>query len=281
MMSYVIRASLCFVIFTVAIVISPYWAVAGDESRPPHALAVNIDAPSTHPALYCEPDTVDLGIVGSNQSLTAKWQVMNQLAHDVRVTKIRPGCGCTKAELRNLDGVVKAGSSTDVVATVSTKNVRGAKKIKIILETDAPECPMLEVNVELSVNPPIKLDAKMIDFGEVNAVVGSVKTINVQSNTEVEFHIDAVKAVEADRIKVDVKEVRKGKEYELSVTILAGAKVGTMRTIVQLVTDNPGIDVVEIPVYAKIVNRSMARVCGHILSNRSCERAYILVGSDT
>ena len=89
------------------------------------------------PVIVLEPPTFDWGRQAENKGeYTYTFTVKNGGDEQLQITRVRPGCSCTKVELKKQS--LAPGESTEMTGALSTKGVEGAMQKGIILTTNDP-----------------------------------------------------------------------------------------------------------------------------------------------
>jgi hypothetical protein len=89
------------------------------------------------PSIVLEPATFDWGRQTENKGeYTYTFTVKNAGDEELQITRVRPGCSCTKVELKKQN--LAPGESTEMTGGLTTKGNEGAIQKGIILTTNDP-----------------------------------------------------------------------------------------------------------------------------------------------
>ncbi|KAA3636641.1 MAG: DUF1573 domain-containing protein [Calditrichaeota bacterium] len=163
----------------------------------------------------------------------------------VHITKVVPGCGCTKAPLQ--DSVIAPGDSTSIEIIFSAKSFRGyVSKKPYIQINDSEERIYLRIDSEIMPDPesiepaqfvPYKLDVSQFTEAPRRKASFSIQnksdkdmSIKLVDGAGKNFDVDLPKEVKAGQSAEGHIMVHKDKiesEFEQSFTIELGDGVGT------------------------------------------------------
>ena len=161
---------------------------------------INISAVfvSASPAIEIPNPVFDFGKVTQHTEISHTFWIKSVGTDTLRILKVEPGCGCTKAPLR--DSVLAPGDSTDLEIIFSTRSYRGYVSKKPYLETnigdDIEDKVFMQIKAELIPDPdnmtPIHLKPYQLDvsqFTEKPRRKAHFKIINV---TEQAYEINPI-----------------------------------------------------------------------------------------
>ena len=128
--------------------------------------AAIVDADSAA-GLLAEPPAADFGVATPGRTQAVRVRLMNASNKPVRVTEVRPSCGCITAELADA-GPVRPGMSVELTLTLRTDETssRSPTRTLVTVATDAGDRLVLPVTAAAAETPP---SPGRIDFGEVPA----------------------------------------------------------------------------------------------------------------
>lgn len=103
------------------------------------------------PQVHVPDSTFDFGKVVQNVTVSHSFWIHSVGDDTLRITRIVPGCGCTKAPVT--DSVLAPGDSTRIEIVFSTKRFRGLVAKRPFFETNAgTERNYLKITADLSVD---------------------------------------------------------------------------------------------------------------------------------
>jgi hypothetical protein len=101
------------------------------------------------PRIAVEPASFDFGKALQNKSLQKEFSVRNYGSEDLTIAGVSTTCGCTAALTESK--TVKPGGSTPLRVTLDTRTYSGRLVRKVLVRSNDPAKPLLEVQVEANV----------------------------------------------------------------------------------------------------------------------------------
>ncbi|MDT3739599.1 MAG: DUF1573 domain-containing protein [Candidatus Kapabacteria bacterium] len=188
-------------------------------------------------------DTKNWGRVTLKQSpLKFNLVLKNSGNQELKITRLKPTCGCTTAPLKTNE--LKPGESTTVEVSLSIQGNSGKLHKQIAIETNDPAKPyvnymlMAEVVLPLTVSPTTYLP-----FSNLQVGVESQAKLKIKNTSEGSITLTEIKT-NLPELKVNLKNdllLKPGQEVELIAKIKPG-KSGNLSARVSIKTNN-----VEIP----------------------------------
>ncbi len=100
------------------------------------------------PAIIVDPPTANLGRQVENKGeYNFRFTVKNTGDEVLQITRVRPGCSCTKVELKKTE--LAPGESTEMSGVLTTRGVEGLMSKGIILTSNDPVHATTVANVEV------------------------------------------------------------------------------------------------------------------------------------
>lgn len=100
------------------------------------------------PAIVVDPPTANLGRQVENKGeYNFRFTVKNTGDEVLQITRVRPGCSCTKVELKKTE--LAPGESTEMTGVLTTRGVEGLMSKGIILTSNDPVHATTVANVEV------------------------------------------------------------------------------------------------------------------------------------
>lgn len=114
------------------------------------------------PELKVDNLTYNGGNVAEGSTLKAQFKLTNTGDEPLRITSVRPTCGCTVV---SYDSVIAPGKSGFLRPEVNLKNVRPAPVTKTVaVTTNAANTPSLTLTIEATVVAPIELSESYLNL---------------------------------------------------------------------------------------------------------------------
>ena len=136
------------------------------------------------PQITVPEDSFDFGKVAQRAVVSHTFWIHSTGDDTLRINKVVPGCGCTKAPLA--DSVLAPGDSTHLDIFFSTKSYRGYVTKRPYLETNVgPEKTFLAIHAHLLVNPdsafPVILQPGRLDVSQFSETPRRKATFLIQN----------------------------------------------------------------------------------------------------
>ncbi len=189
------------------------------------------------PALTIPNSIFDFGQVPQNSKVSCTFWLYSTGTDTLKITDVKPGCGCTKTPLTKT--VLTVGDSTDLEVIFSTGRRRGNQSKRPRIETNEGElAKYVQIKAEVITNPdstfPIRIAPYKFDisqFGEKKVTERKFIIENV-SERDIEislvympegiFRIDLPKKVKAGKTeggRITLRDDALDDEFEKSITI--------------------------------------------------------------
>ena len=128
--------------------------IAAGPADPPKPAA----APATDkgPRISVEPATFDFGRVLQQRTLQKEFKVRNFGGADLLIEGVSTTCGCTTTDSAGqpiLNKVLKPGGSMPMTVKLETRTAEGKLSRSVLIRSNDPAKPMLELKVEATVVP--------------------------------------------------------------------------------------------------------------------------------
>jgi hypothetical protein len=107
--------------------------------------------PVSGPRIAVEPPSFDFGKALPQKALRREFSIRNFGDQDLVIEDVSTTCGCTTAPLDPAEKVVKAGGSTALRVTLTTSSAPGRMSQRVLVRSNDPERPTLEIKVYASV----------------------------------------------------------------------------------------------------------------------------------
>jgi hypothetical protein len=210
------------------------------------------------PKIEVIPETKDAGTVAKGQMIEAAFVVKNNGASDLIISDARPGCGCTVA---SFDKVIKPGAEGKVLSSVDTKNFAGPISKSILLVSNDPDRPQLNLFIKAMVKPYVDvLPTGYLRFSVVKGDAASQDVVLVSEEKSFKPTVaeSAQPYVKAEVIPAGEKDKiagRNGDQYKMHVSVTADAPEGLLNAPIRISTGVPQQPTVEIPVSGYVRSR--------------------------
>jgi hypothetical protein len=201
------------------------------------------------PKIEVVPETKDVGTVAKGTQVDATFVIKNSGKSDLVISDARPSCGCTVA---SFDKLIKPGAEGKVVAALDTKNFSGPIAKSVLLVTNDPNRPQMNLFIKAIVKPFVDvLPQPFVRFSVVKGDSASQDTILVSEEkgfkpSIAETSQPYVKAELAPAGDKDKVAGRPGEQYKLHITVTPEAPEGLLNAPIRIatgVTQQPNVEV--------------------------------------
>lgn len=200
-------------------------------------------------------DTYDWGKIDpKGKPLTAKVKIYNKGTETLKITKVKPGCGCTTAPLDKNDIEPNDFATLSISLNVSND---GPVHKSIKITSNDPASPDKNLSLKANIVRPIGLSRKYVNFN--NLVIGkeSSAQVVIKNNTSKDVKIKDI-IVEPKDLKVNIKKNTKipaNKDLTLEVKITP-KNSSNISGKITLKTDNKDMESIDISVWGSFPQKS-------------------------
>lgn len=158
-------------------------------------LTVMITAVRAGPNIEIREDSFNFGRAAQHAVLSHRFKIASTGDDTLIITKIVPGCGCTKAPLA--DSILAPGEETTLELFFSTKSFRGIVNKKAYLETNIGEAKYyIRFQSELLPQPdtimPIHLSPSRLDISQFKPKVRRRAKFWIHNKDSVDYRIKVI-----------------------------------------------------------------------------------------
>lgn len=196
----------------------------------------------------------DFGHVALGSKTEFSFELTNSYQEDVHIADVRSSCGCTTPTI--LKNTLKTWEKGAILASFNTKSFTGQKNATIIVVIDKP----FYAEVQLTVSGYIRTD---VDFQPGSVALGDVDQGGTkQAEVTVTYHgrntweIKDVRSAN-DHLEVELGDPMRladGVVYKMTVTLKEDAPSGYINDTLTLVTDDPRMPTVPLPVEGRVIS---------------------------
>jgi len=103
------------------------------------------------PVIQVEPAAFDFGHALAHRTLRKEFTLRNAGERELVIEKVTTTCGCTAAIAG--ETTLKPGRSTPLSVTLETREYRGRVERRVLVRSNDPKTPVLELTVSATVEP--------------------------------------------------------------------------------------------------------------------------------
>jgi hypothetical protein len=192
-----------------------------------------------------------MGTVPKGQVVEAEFVVHNAGGSDLIITDARPSCGCT---VSSFDKLIKPGADGKVKASVDTKSFSGPISKSVLVVSNDPERPQMNLFVKAVVKPFV--DVAPQQYVRFSVVKGDPATQDVVLISEEKGFKPTITETAQSYVKAEISPAgdkdkiagRPGDQYKLSISVTPDAPEGLLNAPVRITTGVSQQPNLEIPV---------------------------------
>ena len=113
------------------------------------------------PKLVIEKTTHDCGILteGKENKIKASFIIKNDGNEDLKIEKVRPGCGCTVVKY---DSIIAPGKTGSIKPEVDIRGFSGKIKKSVTINSNDPDNPLQRIYITAEIKPTIDISTRYI-----------------------------------------------------------------------------------------------------------------------
>ncbi len=258
------------------------WLVAGLAGglfiRPAEA----VDPPRTlvqGPLIRFSERTWDFGQLRQHVQVSHAFTLRNGGTAPLRILKVEPDCGCTIAT--PADTILAPGASTTLDVTFTSRDFEGPQRKVVILETNDPAEPRVDLLLLADVVPDISITpSRLVDFRNVPRGTDPVRELVFKAEPKVPFSVSApTKATEWVQWTV-TPDPAAGNAYKVTIHLRPDAPYGRFNERVDVPVRHPKYDKMRITlrglIHGHFVPNEVGINFGSVKSGRNLERTVKL-----
>lgn len=145
------------------------WMLAVAMAGAVHAAQAQAPAgtnpPPSAPKLQFDNVVYDFGSTTQVQSVTGTFTFQNTGSATLQIQKPSPTCGCTVAAVK--PETLQPGEKGELVFTLSVANLRGPAEKHIIVPSNDPQTPSVNLSIKINVVPTFDVQPPQVSFGDL------------------------------------------------------------------------------------------------------------------
>lgn len=225
----------------------------------------------------------DFGSVPRGPSLSHVFRFKNNLTVPVHINSVRVSCGCVTATPLNYD--IAPGQTSAIQAQMDTRRFAGIKTVTIYLQLDRPQWEEVRLWVQANSRDDIAIAPETFALGSVKRGSEPSSTLTVTLWGSSQWRIMEIQR-ESNYVETAIKEVRRNENeatYQFTAKLRSDTPVGKWFTDVWLVTNNPALPRVRVPLNVEIepalsISPSTLAL-GEVMPGAETERKVIVRGA--
>ena len=202
------------------------------------------------PNLACDEPEYQFGELDSSETVKHDFVIRNEGDEPLKITRVRPDCGCTLARLK--DKTIAPGKQTSLSARLSLKGRHGKQRKRITLETNDPSQPRFVLYMTGHAVAVLETRPARLYWGNIRQNAAIEKTVDIVFRSNDVFHIKDVKSP-SPAFTVITENIDTGKFYKVRIALVPPLSLGRFNFPVIIKTDHPRYPEIKIPMQGRVV----------------------------
>ena len=227
------------------------FVVSALEAQKPAVGKAPARAASGAPKIEVVPETKDAGTVAKGHVVDATFVVKNTGGADLVISDARPSCGCTVA---SFDRIIKPGAEGKIQSSVDTKSFSGPISKSIVLHSNDPERPQMNLFIKAMVKPFV--DVLPQAFVRFSVIKGDTAGQDVILLSEEKGFRPTIAETSQPYVKAEILQTgdkdkipgRTGDQYKVRIHVTPDAPEGLLNAPIRVATGVSQQPTIEIPV---------------------------------
>ncbi|MCH7918088.1 MAG: DUF1573 domain-containing protein [Planctomycetes bacterium] len=223
---------------TAALLSISLWAAPSEEFGPQRPPTIHFEAP-VH----------DFGEVSKGTIVRHDFLVENTGFSPLKIKEVKPNCGCTLAD--DWPKLLQPGESGIISIQVKTDNFRGPITKSVRVESNDPNKGVTLLHIKGNVWMPIEYPFSVPLKAQLSRDSIVSKAVKIINKSEDPLTLSGIRSTDP-RFKADVKTLKHGREFELTITTVPPLQYGHNRANIILKTSNPEMSQLSIMTYVTV-----------------------------
>jgi hypothetical protein len=204
------------------------------------------------PRISVDRPTYNFGALLQGKKIEYSFVVTNSGDSPLKITHIRPACGCTAANASS--PLVQPGKSSEIKVTFNSANFSGPINKTIAVESNDPATPVLTLTITGTVTEEIAVIPKQLNFGQVKPDVMKAIPLSIENKGKRVLKVLSVKTpMPQVTYKVEKNQVKPGESTVISVSVTPRPDDRILSGYITIITDDPDKGEIMVPVYGSII----------------------------
>ncbi len=198
----------------------------------------------------------DFGVVARGAKVEHVFTMQNIYVEDVRIADIRSTCGCTVPEVDRR--LLKTWEKAQIKVVIDTRRFLGRKDATLSVRLDQPFPAEVQLHTHCYIRGDVVVEPGEVRFGTVVQATAAQQRVSVRYAGRTDWRIERAESrnpyLEAQAVEAADSARALGRiNYDLLVTLKAGAPAGYLREELLLVTNDYSSQSARIPVMVQAV----------------------------
>ncbi len=202
---------------------------------------------------------VNWGTVNSKQSpLKAKVKIVNTGNEELKISKVRPSCGCT-ATLLDKD-LLKPGDTATIDVSLNIRGRSGSVTKTVTISSNDPKQPRKVLYLKAVVRDPVTISPRYFAFGSMEVGKPARAQVKVQNNTKEDITLSDFKASNGLQLNVKDPMTLKAGASAILVVKVTPTKPGPFTGVVTFKTSHPDFSSFQVMAYGNVKKPEQSKV---------------------
>lgn len=208
------------------------------------------NAPPEVPRIAFAVTTFDFGKMKQGETAKHNFIFTNAGSAVLEITEVKPGCGCTTAG--TWDKRVEPGKTGVIPLQFNSSGFGGKISKSAVVTSNDPKQPTTILHISGDVWRPIDVSPSMAMFQvEEDSPTNQTRVVKISSNLDEPVQLSEP-VYPTNFFRAELKEVKAGKEFELSITVLPPLTGSTASASISMKTSSTNAPLVSVTAYATV-----------------------------
>jgi len=215
-------------------------------------LAISATAAVASPQIYVQNPSHNFGTLIQGKKLDHTFIIKNNGDSPLKISHIRPACGCTAANASS--PVVLPGKTSEIKATFNSANFFGNVSKTIAVESNDPATPVYTLTIAGNIIEEISVKPKQLNLGQVKPETSITTYITLENRGPKPLKlISANSPMPQLSIKSDKSQIKPGESAKINITVIPRQEDRMLSGYITISTDNPDKKEIMVPVYGSLL----------------------------
>lgn len=204
------------------------------------------------PRLVVPEPEFNFGKLDNSEVAEHDFILRNEGTGILKIEKVQSSYGCITAELEMNE--LMPNEEIKIQAAFNLKGRQGPQNKAITVTSNDPENPSFQLRIVGEAIASISIDPMVVQFGRILDDNPRETKVVIQTNKEdISFKVQSAEIDDMEFIKHEIKEVERGKKYELHINTTGNLPVGNHNGRFIIRTDSAERAVIWLPVSMQVI----------------------------
>ena len=197
--------------------------------------------------------THDFGHVAHGAKAEVEFEIQNLYEEDVHIADVRTSCGCTTPTITK--PTLKTWEKGSIIASFNTKSYLGQRNSTLTVVIDKPFYAEVPLTISGYIHSDVDIQPGAVAFGDVALGAAAEQKTTITYRGRGAWQITDVRSAN-DHFEVELSDPMRQPgqiSYAMIVRLKAGAPAGMIQDQLTVVTNDPKMPHVTLPVEGRIV----------------------------